>query len=185
MHSTGQLRIEPAQVSRKVQQKFMEACASSEGELIPTYHGSEEKNYSSICSKGLLIPGKGNDLSVVHGAVHGRGIYTARVNAPSLSMGFCSAPKMLICGVVDNADLLTQRRTVDGRVITAESNAVRHVGDAVVVFDDRRVAPLFEVSAEKFSPYQRVPQAVSAVIVTGPGVAPLNKGPQPQKTPPS
>merc|ERR1719247_2248987 len=107
-------------------------------------------NYDSICSRGLLIPGKGNELQVVNGAVHGRGVYTARVEAPQLSRCFCSEPKMLICGVVDDADPLSHRECAGRFTVSAKSQTIKHVGDAVIVADDRRVAPLFQVTADEF-----------------------------------
>merc|ERR1719401_1856887 len=78
-----------------------------------------------------MIPGEGNDLAVVHGAAHGRGIYTARVNAPWLSRGFCNSPNVLACAVLG-------------------SNSVRPVMDALVVFNAGLVIPLFECKAKAF-----------------------------------
>merc|ERR1712032_846892 len=137
------------------QQRFMDGTQELEGELVPTYHGSRMENYGPICARGLLVPGRGNELRVVNGAAHGRGIYTARVGAPSVSMGFCSDPKMLVCGVMDDADPLTQHQFVcGGHNLFSQSQTIKHVGDAVVVFDERRIVPLFEVSAGEFCPHR-------------------------------
>merc|ERR1711971_778538 len=34
--------------------------------------------------------------------------------------------------------------------VTSKSNVIKHVGDAVVVFDEKRVTPLFQASSESF-----------------------------------
>lgn len=145
------LQLSPADVDPAVQKRFMESYYSTNSSLIPTYHGSNRKNYESICAQGLLIPGRGNDLSIQHGAAHGRGIYTARVEAPDLSRGFCSHPELLVCGVVDDA-LPSQMKHCGNLSISAQSNIIRHVGDAVVVFDKSRVVPLFRASGSGFCP---------------------------------
>lgn len=153
----GPVRLEKAEVAKPVQQKFMEAMGSGYP-IIPTFHGSNVENYSSILQRGLLIPGRGNELHVVNGSVHGRGIYTARISNPQLSAGFCSDPKLLVCGVLDDAPGVANRS--DGHFqVHAQSNAIKHVGDAVVIFDESRVVPLFQASAKTFSqPRWRAPK---------------------------
>eukprot|EP00929_Paragymnodinium_shiwhaense_P023031 TRINITY_DN14517_c0_g2_i1.p1 TRINITY_DN14517_c0_g2~~TRINITY_DN14517_c0_g2_i1.p1 ORF type:complete len:669 (+),score=49.58 TRINITY_DN14517_c0_g2_i1:57-2063(+) len=142
----GPITIKPAAVSSEVKERFLTGV-QADGRLLAGYHGSNAENYASICDRGLLIPKSTNGLTVVNGSVHGKGIYTARVGAPELSRGFCSEPRMLVCGVVSNA-LDTSSDNYCGRFqVTAQSNAVKHVGDAMVVFDEKRVAPLYEVSA--------------------------------------
>eukprot|EP00443_Scrippsiella_acuminata_P020973 CAMPEP_0115198628 /NCGR_PEP_ID=MMETSP0270-20121206/16203_1 /TAXON_ID=71861 /ORGANISM="Scrippsiella trochoidea, Strain CCMP3099" /LENGTH=731 /DNA_ID=CAMNT_0002612005 /DNA_START=27 /DNA_END=2218 /DNA_ORIENTATION=- len=154
-HVDGPIEFRPAPVAQHVQQRFIDSTREVDGELVPTYHGSLAENYSSICQRGLLIPGRQNELEVVNGAVHGRGIYTARVDAPSLSINFCSDPRMLVCGVLDDADPLACHQAMyGGHSLSAQSQTIKHVGDAVVVFDERRVVPLFEVSANKFHRYR-------------------------------
>ncbi|CAJ1347933.1 unnamed protein product [Effrenium voratum] len=145
----GKLKMERAQVSRPVQDRFMSAMAEGHP-IMPTFHGSSAQNYSSICERGLLIPGRGNDLRVAHGSAHGLGIYTANVSCPGLSVGFCTAPKMLVCGVLDDSSLASRARTCGNFSVKAESRVVKHVGDAVVVFDESRVVPLWQVSANSF-----------------------------------
>lgn len=152
----GTVRLEKAEVAKPVQHKFMEAMDSGYP-IIPTFHGSNAQNYSSILQRGLLIPGRGNELHVVNGSVHGKGIYTARISNPQLSAGFCTDPKLLVCGVLDDAPGVANRS--DGHFqVHAQSNAIKHVGDAVVVFDESRVVPLFQASAKTFSrPRWRAP----------------------------
>merc|ERR1711972_193199 len=56
---------------------------------------------------------------------------TAVASNPSLSLSYArGSRKLLVCGVLDST-LSTQ---------------VRHSGTAMVIFDERRVAPLFEAS---------------------------------------
>jgi hypothetical protein len=39
--------------------------------LICSYHGTDTRNFPSIKSRGLLVPGDGNDIKVVHGSAYG------------------------------------------------------------------------------------------------------------------
>eukprot|EP00435_Cladocopium_sp_Y103_P065465 s376_g27.t1 len=183
------LKLEKAEVAKPVQQKFMEAMDSGYP-IIPTFHGSNAqhrgsngagdalRNYSSILQRGLLIPGRNNELRVVNGSVHGKGIYTARLSNPQLSAGFCTDPKLLVCGVLDDAagsadsiwllEVPVERSNGHFQV-HAQSNAVKHVGDAVVVFDESRVVPLFQASAQTFSRphWGRAPNPNKAASATG------------------
>lgn len=163
----GPVRLEKAEVAKPVQQKFMEAMDSGYP-IIPTFHGSNAQNYSSILQRGLLIPGRNNELRVVNGSVHGKGIYTARLSNPQLSAGFCTDPKLLVCGVLDDAAGVANRSNGHFQV-HAQSNAVKHVGDAVVVFDESRVVPLFQASAQTFSRphWGRAPNPNKAASATG------------------
>mmetsp|Transcript_66907 Transcript_66907/g.189125 ORF Transcript_66907/g.189125 Transcript_66907/m.189125 type:complete len:446 (+) Transcript_66907:64-1401(+) len=56
-------------------------------EIRPAFHGTNIANYDSIYQRGLLVPGQGNELTILHGAVHGSGVYTANVDAAWLSKG--------------------------------------------------------------------------------------------------
>mmetsp|Transcript_91208 Transcript_91208/g.175602 ORF Transcript_91208/g.175602 Transcript_91208/m.175602 type:complete len:488 (-) Transcript_91208:176-1639(-) len=154
--SAGSVEMKAAPVSREVQDRFIAECAAAPGgEVVPTYHGSRAENYDSICKRGLLIPGRGNELAVVNGAAHGKGIYTATVDAPSLSMSFCSEPKLLVCGVLDDSvELMPEQESCGRFAVGARSQSIKHVGDAIVVFNERRVIPLFEAAAGQFLPYQ-------------------------------
>jgi hypothetical protein len=153
--SNGPLKLRATPVSREVQNRFIEECADTRGgEVVPAYHGSQAQNYDSICERGLLIPGRGNELAIVNGAAHGRGIYTARVDAPSLSMTFCTEPRLLVCGVLDDSlELMPEQESCGRFAVGAQSQSIKHVGDAIVVFNDRRVIPLFEAAADEFLPY--------------------------------
>jgi len=147
----GNVSITPAPISSTVQQRFMQAFTDApDSEIIPTFHGSDAKNYSSICERGLLIPGRSSGVEMAHGAAHGRGVYTACVDAPSLSIGFTSQPKMLVCGVVDDSMDLATQETCGRFSVTASSATIKHVGNAVVVKSERRVAPLFMVTADEY-----------------------------------
>mmetsp|Transcript_111272 Transcript_111272/g.202371 ORF Transcript_111272/g.202371 Transcript_111272/m.202371 type:complete len:480 (+) Transcript_111272:92-1531(+) len=152
----GSMEVRPAPVSAAVQSRFLDARSNLGGTLRAAYHGTNIGNLSSIYEKGLLIPGQGNGVRVANGSVHGVGVYTAKLDNPSLSWGFCRAPslwqrKMMVCGVLDNAYAgkhFAQYRMGFQSVIS-ESQDVRHVGSAMVIFNARRVAPLFEVSCRQ------------------------------------
>lgn len=121
----GQVRLHPAPLHEDVKARFMRSFSEFPGvEVRPAFHGTDLKNHSSIFRNGLLIPGMGNSLKVVHGAVHGTGIYTANIDAAWLSRGFCSAPVMLVCGVL-------------------QTTSVKYVMDAMVVGVADHVVPLF------------------------------------------
>merc|ERR1712048_966418 len=94
--------------------------------------------------------GAGNNVRVRNGSAHGLGIYTAAVSSPWLAQRFCSAPQMLICGVLDDAHALQDPYRSGSLLVSRESETIRHVGHAIVVFDSCRVVPLFEASAWSF-----------------------------------
>lgn len=142
-----------------MQHSFFDACHGAlKGYPCPVFHGTATKNLPSIYKHGLLIPGCGNSLKVAHGSAHGLGIYAAKVGSASLSWGFCSGShpdtSMLICAVLDDSERKTQdlssfesSSAFIGRLpVTAASNDIKHVGDAVVIFEPRRIAPLFVAS---------------------------------------
>mmetsp|Transcript_149415 Transcript_149415/g.260568 ORF Transcript_149415/g.260568 Transcript_149415/m.260568 type:complete len:603 (-) Transcript_149415:148-1956(-) len=144
------LRFVEAPVSESVQSAFLEAWTNGAGPslaLRPAFHGTHARNLKSIFDRGLLIPGIGNKLRVEHGAAHGRGIYTAKVHNPNLSAGFARCINgMLVVGVLDDALAADVRKRLGSRIVQAESKAIRHVGDAMVIFDSSRVLPLFSVA---------------------------------------
>ena len=122
------VELREAKLSKQVQARFFQQISKhGVGEMRPAFHGTDPKNYDSILERGLLIPGfgLGADLEIVHGAAHGRGIYTANVDAAYLSQGFCRDPSMLVCAVLDC------------------DRQVHHVGDAMVVMDPAFVVPIF------------------------------------------
>jgi len=123
----GKHSLVPAALSVDLQRQFVELVQSgafSSVKVSPAFHGTPSSNFDSIFQRGLLVPGKGNELTVVNGAAHGQGVYTANVNASWLSAGFCSEPKMLVCAVL-------------------QTSGVNHVADAQVVADASHVLPLF------------------------------------------
>ncbi|CAE7563020.1 unnamed protein product [Symbiodinium natans] len=117
------VELRPTPLARDVQDRFMFAIDSAR--IKPAFHGTDTKNYPSIFSRGLLIPGMKNEIPVAHGSAHGLGIYTANVDACWLSRGFCTADSMLVCAV-------------------RQDQMVKCVGDAMVVFSPDGVVPLFE-----------------------------------------
>lgn len=173
----GPVKLEKAQVGREVQQRFLEAMQGGYP-ILPTFHGSNERNYRSILERGLLIPGRGNELRVANGSAHGLGIYTANVTNPRLSMGFCTAPKMLVCGVLDDATVAGRAATCGNFTVKAQSNVIKHVGDAVVVFDESRVVPLWQASAQSFRGHSWRPTpggaAATPVAMLGSWAPPAN-----------
>merc|ERR1719162_2686612 len=54
----------------------------------------------------------------------------------------------MVCGILDDASnsMSSESYRMGIRTVSHESPHVRHIGDAMVIFDDRRVAPFFEVS---------------------------------------
>merc|ERR1712039_654538 len=54
---------------------------------------------------------------------------------------------IMVCGILDDASAHSMQNYTMGRhTVSHESQNVRHVGGAMVIFDPRRVSPLFEVS---------------------------------------
>jgi hypothetical protein len=92
-------KLVPADVSEKVQNRFVSTCSSQ----IPDYgyHGTRFNNIPAILEKGLLIPGQQSGIRVANGSVHGCGIYTGMPGQSWLSKGFCDSDHMLVCGIVD------------------------------------------------------------------------------------
>lgn len=145
----GETQIEPAPVSASVIQRFMHdlpkafrknsphAC-----KILAGFHGTALKNHKSICDRGLLIPGQGNELRIVNGAAHGKGVYVARKHAAWLSFGFCSSPKMFICAVLD-------------------LGCVTYPGDAMVIANSAHVVPLFIAGSSRFRHAPPLPSALS------------------------
>lgn len=139
----------PAPLAEKVQERFMAAFQKQTArrdvsKISPGFHGTSASIHDSIFSRGLLIPGQDNELRVVNGSAHGNGVYVAKLSNPWLSQGFArGANKMLVCGVVDDAAGMTQTQRLGSFSVTKQSDNVRHVGDAMVVFESARVAPLF------------------------------------------
>lgn len=140
--------VKPTPLSSDLESRFLNACKELPGEVKPAFHGTNAANLDSIFSLGLVIPGQGNKVKVANGQAHGLGIYTATLDNPMLSWGFArgTSRPMLVCAVLDDAEVLDQSQQLGMLQMTAESHSVRHVGNAMVVFDPQRVAPLFVVT---------------------------------------
>lgn len=140
----GPISLQPTPLHPEVQERFLEMYSGSEESLCPAFHGTDARNLSSIYKHGLLIPGMGNRLRVTHGSAHGLGIYTATVDNPGLSFGFCRGEtSMLVCGVLDDSVRGSEVEYLGRHAVTSRSKDVLHVGSAMVIFDSKRVAPLF------------------------------------------
>jgi len=138
-----------APVSLKVKHRFLHFCSDACGpniELVPAFHGTKASNHPSIFQHGLLVPGKGNDVKVANGSVHGVGIYTTQLGSAFTSRRYCSEAKMLVCGVLDDV----------------ERKEVKHTGDYMIIFEEVRVIPLYEACAVAGTVPRAVPSAGTA-----------------------
>jgi len=125
----GHVRLTQAPLAREVQQRFLAALRQStpRPKVSPAFHGTPEANHPSIFRRGLLIPGQDNELRVVNGMAHGRGIYTACIDAAWLSYSFSSRDSLLVCAVL-------------------HAGCVTFPYDAMVVSHASHVIPLFEAA---------------------------------------
>jgi len=151
------VNLTPVPLARPVQQQFLDACSSSQaqrgglpGNLQPAIHGTNSSLFESIFERGLLIPGKDNELRVLHGSACGLGIYTTKLESAATSRGYCDAPRILVCGVLDT----------DGPDIA-------DYAWGRVIFDAHLVAPLFEASSKSWC-------QASPVATVRPRVWPVN-----------
>lgn len=145
------ITLRPAPLAPTVSDRFIEASMSSWDKIRPTLHGTDAANHESIFARGLMIPGASNGLRVRHGTAHGAGVYTSTLENAWLSRSFCTEPRLLVCGVIDDAAPLAQPQLIGRLMMTSESSTVRHVGGAIVVLDEGRVLPLFEASSSGFA----------------------------------
>ena len=160
------VQLEEIRLSQEVQNRFFKQISKNGmGEMRPAFHGTNADNYPSIFERGLLIPGLGlgADLEIVHGAAHGRGIYTANVDAAWLSKGFCTKPSMLVCAVLDS------------------DKQVHHVGDAMVVMDPAYIVPLFLAFGQWQVPRPCVPPPTRLAFVPNPRAPPKDKAEKAEK----
>ena len=85
------------------------------------------------------------------GQAHGKGIYVSKT--PRLATGFArhngTGQELLLCAVLDDASNLLTYRGIGQLAVTAESDAVRHVGEAIVVKREDHVLPLYKVRLGK------------------------------------
>lgn len=153
---TRDTKLSPAPLAAEVRERFLAAATGSiPRSIVPGFHGTVASAYESIFKLGLLVPGQeivpGQEtiVSVRNGSVHGVGVYIATLQNPKLSIGFARGiNQMLVCGVVDDAAEATSPASsmLGSFRVSKESSKVRHVGDAMVVFDSACVAPLFVAS---------------------------------------
>jgi len=144
----SRLALTPASVSLQVQTRFLEALRAGKGfDLCPALHGTARSNFASILKQGLLIPGRGNSLRVLHGSAHGLGIYVAKAYDVWLPASFASPSpaSILVCGVLDDAVPEAEAHLMGNFQVTASSDTLRHVGSAIIAFDPGRIVPFFEV----------------------------------------
>lgn len=146
--------LDPNPLDVGVKFKFLKAWTMSEGPsktICPAFHGTRESVLPSIFRRGFLIPGLGNNLRVRNGSTHGFGIYMAKLGAAHLSYHFAGygGDGLLVGCVLDDATPTGNHYCLGRRVVTAESETVRHVGDAIVVFDQSCVAPFFQVRTHR------------------------------------
>lgn len=154
------VKLVPTQVGSQVEQHFLGSMRSSDVRLQPAYHGTLRKNFDPIQETGLRVPGTGG-VTVANGSAHGVCIYTAKLGASSLSKGFSRDSKdIFVCAVADDKSQSDVGQRMGNHMVYSESKNVRHVGDAMVVFNSAKVAPLFiaktdagEGTAESHSPH--------------------------------
>jgi len=131
-HCMGKVKLQDAPLSHAVKLRFLKSAIETQGtaapRVFPAFHGTDPCNFESIFAEGLLVPGDGNDLKIAHGAAHGRGVYVGNVESKgaSLSWGFCTSPRMLVCAVL-----------MDGQL--------KFAGNAMVVSNSAHIVPLFEI----------------------------------------
>jgi hypothetical protein len=151
----GPIKLKPTTLWPDLKLKFLDAAMGGlRGSLVPAFHGTDTKNLPSIYKNGFVIPGQGNSLKVAHGSAHGLGIYAASLNNPRISYGFCSGrytgdESMLVCGVIDDSVRSSPAGFMGSFPIHSDSGNIRRIGDAIVCFDRRRIAPLFVASRYK------------------------------------
>lgn len=187
----GPVELKAAPTAPHVVQRFMDSHRHAEAaQLVPVYHGTNAANHSSIFSKGLLVPGYGSGIRSLHGLTHGEGIYTSTVGNAWLSQGFCTEPRMLVCGVLDDAVPINEVKVLGRFQVSKESESVRHIGAAIVVFDPARIVPLFEARARPLRPLV-LSSASAPATFAGPIAAPQASddtaagSPPPRKSGPS
>jgi hypothetical protein len=154
----GPIQLEPTPLWHELKLNFLEAATGGlTGLVVPAFHGTDANNLPGIYRNGFMIPGQGNNLKVAHGSAHGLGIYAATLNNPRISFGFCSGrytgnESMLVCGVIDDSVRRSQAGFMGHLPIYSDSENIRRVGDAIITFDRRRIAPLFVASRYRATP---------------------------------
>jgi len=145
----GKVELVPVPLAIDVQRAFLatwhaETYPRFKLNITPALHGTKSKSLPSIYQRGFLIPSAQNGVTVAHGSAHGLGIYLASCDSSALAARHAEDYScVLVCGFLDNAVKKVQPQRLGSQLVTAESDAVRHVGSAVVIFDENRVVPLF------------------------------------------
>lgn len=120
-----------AQLAPEIERCFMNECDTLmrlPANLIPVFHGTSSSSHASIFQRGLLIPSDSNGVRVAHGSAYGKGVYATIGNSVAMSRSYCSENRMLVCGLLDHANPCV----------------VSHHSWGRVVFDSRRIVPMFE-----------------------------------------
>eukprot|EP01127_Copromyxa_protea_P010276 TRINITY_DN2497_c0_g1_i6.p1 TRINITY_DN2497_c0_g1~~TRINITY_DN2497_c0_g1_i6.p1 ORF type:complete len:295 (-),score=29.32 TRINITY_DN2497_c0_g1_i6:34-918(-) len=112
------------------------------------YHGTAEKNISSILSKGFLVPGEGDGKQVQHATDQGwwgKGVYLSPNS--SLSIGYCrGGNKLLICSVLMGVSRRVNTR-MDGQAIEKEWDSHTACnGEEWVIGDPTQILPCYLIS---------------------------------------
>jgi hypothetical protein len=159
----GPMSLKTTPLSNEVVSRFLDVWHRTPSDMVkPAFHGTSPDNLQSIYKIGLVIPGQDNHIRVANGQAHGRGIYTATVSNPILSWGFARGPSrpILVCAVLDDAQRLDESERIGMLSVTAQSPNIRHVGNAMVVFDAARVAPLYVVTVRNSNVHGGPPKKV-------------------------
>lgn len=121
-----------SQLAPEIEKRFLDACGVMTDRLpenlVPVFHGTASNTYASIFAKGLLVPDASNGVRVVHGSAYGVGIYATIGGSVSMSRSYCNDNSLLVCGLLD---------ATDASVVSCHSWGR-------VVFDSRRIVPLFQ-----------------------------------------
>lgn len=143
--------------------RFMGAKARlKDCRMLPVYHGTDPKNFQSIFSRGLLIPGKANGLRVENGSAHGLGIYTAVLDNPWLSHSYCrGGGVLLVCACLEGG------KNSDAHL--------KRVGGALVIFDPDRVIPMLVAH----DPYRTTDPLARRAVHVPTNYAPRGAPPEP------
>eukprot|EP00405_Crypthecodinium_cohnii_P015809 CAMPEP_0206449096 /NCGR_PEP_ID=MMETSP0324_2-20121206/17884_1 /ASSEMBLY_ACC=CAM_ASM_000836 /TAXON_ID=2866 /ORGANISM="Crypthecodinium cohnii, Strain Seligo" /LENGTH=380 /DNA_ID=CAMNT_0053918405 /DNA_START=92 /DNA_END=1234 /DNA_ORIENTATION=- len=162
----GATELLPVHPEEEVQRHFLQTCSRNPHALSIGYHGTKSKNYEGIARRGLLVPsakkkGPGSGVRVTNGSAHGVGVYTATFGHADLSRGFSDTGAVFVCAICDTSYLNqfepdaevtdpirvstktlanTQKKGLD---VHRASSQVLHVGDAMVIYDQHFVVPLF------------------------------------------
>ncbi|KAF0982775.1 hypothetical protein FDP41_010754 [Naegleria fowleri] len=149
----GQLKVTSIQsiVKPYLLQRFKNAVIGEQERLkrnvsnriVLCFHGTHPYNIPSIIEKGLLVPGKDNDLQVLNGSAYGVGIYLS-VMDPSISVNYCAGGNQLFACAV---------------LLTDTVNTKNH-GSFLVIKEEAYVLPCFLVTFENHfkSPFSTVLQ---------------------------